>query len=107
MNITRRTFVKSSALIPFLPSLSYSKIIGSNERLNIALIGVGGMGNAHATDIVNRKKRENVNITHVCDLYQKRLNAAANLTGGLPTMEYQEILDANDVDVVIIAMIQK
>ena len=103
MHITRRTFVKTTAAIPFLPSLSYSNIIGANERLNLAFIGTGGMGTSHARHVSEHVVQENISITHVCDVYKRRLNAAAALTGGKPTMEYREILDANDVDAVVIS----
>jgi predicted dehydrogenase len=103
MRLTRRTFVKATATIPFLPSLSFSRTLGANERLNIAFIGTGGMGTAHAKNLAKRIDQENVNITHVCDVYNRRLNAVAEITGGIPTMEYREILDANDVDAVVIS----
>lgn len=103
MHLTRRTFVKATATIPFLPSLSFSRTLGANERLNVAFIGTGGMGTSHARNLAKRVEQENVNITHVCDVYNRRLNAAAELTGGNPTMEYREILDANDVDAVVIS----
>jgi len=103
MHLTRRTFVKATATIPFLPSLSFARILGSNERLNVAFIGTGGMGTSHASNLAKRIESENVNITHVCDVYRKRLIAAAKITGGVPTMEYREILDSNDVDAVVIA----
>ena len=103
MHITRRTFVKATATIPLLPSLSFARLSGANERLNVAFIGTGGMGTSHARNLAKRVEAENVNITHVCDVYRRRLNAAAELTGGKPTMEYREILDSNDVDAVVIA----
>ena len=103
MRITRRNFVKTSVAIPFLPSLCYGRILGANERLNLAFIGTGGMGTAHARNVAGRLKGENINITHVCDVYKRRLNNAIKVTGGKSTMEYREILDANDVDAVVIS----
>ena len=103
MRVTRRTFVKATAAVPFLSSLSYSKALGANERLNIAFIGTGGMGTAHAADVAKRIDAENVSITHVCDVYQKRVQRAAQITGAVPTLEYKEILDSNDVDAVVIS----
>ena len=103
MNITRRTFLKTTATLPFLSSLSYGRILGANDRMNIAFIGTGGMGTAHAKDLAGRVERENVTITHVCDVYNRRLNAVAKITGAIPTLEYREILDADDVDAVVIA----
>ena len=103
MNITRRTFLKTTATLPFLSSLSYGRILGANERLNIAFIGTGGMGTAHAKDLAGRVELENVQITHVCDVYNRRLNAVAKITGAIPTLEYREILDEKDVDAVVIS----
>lgn len=103
MNITRRTFVKATAAVPFLPSLSYSRILGSNERLHVAFVGTGGMGTAHASNLTKRIDEENVSITHVCDVYQKRLQNAAQITGAVPTLEYKEILDSDAVDAVVIS----
>ena len=104
MNITRRTFVKTTATLPFLTSCrSVHRILGANDRLNIAFIGTGGMGTAHAKNLAGRVEQENVKITHVCDVYNRRLNAVVKITGAIPTLEYREILDADDVDAVVIA----
>ena len=103
MNLTRRTFVKATATLPFLPSLSYARIMGANERLHVAFIGTGGIGTDHATKLAERVEEENVSITHVCDIYRKRLLHAAQVTGAVPTMEYREIIDNADVDAVVIA----
>lgn len=45
--ITRRNFIKGSAMmggLMLLPSWSIGKQKGPNEKLNVALIGVGGIG---------------------------------------------------------------
>ncbi|MBT5365367.1 MAG: Gfo/Idh/MocA family oxidoreductase, partial [Phycisphaerae bacterium] len=103
MHITRRTFVKTTATLPFISSLSYGRILGANDRLNVAFIGTGGMGTSHAKNLAGRVEQENVTITHVCDVYNRRLNAVAKITGAIPTLEYREILDADDVDAVVIS----
>ena len=46
---TRRKFIKSAAALGglmFLPSAATARVKGANERMNIALIGAGGMGAA-------------------------------------------------------------
>ncbi len=103
MHCSRRSFVKSTALIPFLPSISYSNILGSNNRLNIGFIGTGGMGTVHASSLKERAKKENINITHVCDVYKRRVDNAASITGGIPTLEYRDVIDSDDVDAVVIS----
>lgn len=114
MRITRRRFIKSSVALStagFLPASSWARILGANERVNIAVIGCGGMGSSHLGDLMGRRERDNLAMTHVCDVYRRRLNAAVNRilggngdnTLGTGTMEYREVLDAPGVDAVVIA----
>jgi len=103
MDLTRRTFIRAASTLPFLSAVSYARVLGANERLQVAFIGTGGMGTAHASSMAENAEAENVLITHVCDVYKRRLTNVATLTGGTPTMEYREILDASDVDAVVIA----
>ena len=48
---------------------------GANNRINVAIIGCGGMGSNHLRTLLNR---QDVEITHVCDTDQNRLTNAAN-----------------------------
>ncbi|MFT5205658.1 MAG: hypothetical protein ACI9GC_000957 [Phycisphaerales bacterium] len=43
------------------------------------------MGTSHAKNLAGRVGKENVDVTHVCDVYNRRLNAAARITGGILT----------------------
>ncbi len=103
MDLTRRTFIRAASSLPFLSAASYARVLGANERLQVAFIGTGGMGTAHATRLAKNVDAENVIITHMCDIYKRRLVNASTVTGGTPTMEYREILDAADVDAVVIS----
>lgn len=82
---------------------SYSRILGSNERLKIGVIGCGGMSNNHMRALLKMKESDNVEIASVCDIYTKRLDAAKALTQAPGFKNYQEILEDNDVDYVLIA----
>ena len=103
MDLTRRTFIRAASTLPFMSAASYARVLGSNERLQIAFIGTGGIGTAHATQLAENVEAENVHISHVCDVYKRRLMHVATVTGGSPTMEYREIIDATDVDAVVIS----
>ena len=103
MDLTRRTFIRAASTLPFMSAASYARVLGANERLQVAFIGTGGMGTAHATRLAENVEAENVHISHVCDVYKRRLMHVATVTGGSPTMEYREIIDATDVDAVVIA----
>lgn len=112
-NISRRKFVKGLAgtaagIATFGPVLgmsanSYSRIIGSNERIRIGVIGCGGMANAHMEALLKMKESDNLEIAAVCDIYTKRLDKAKELTKAQAFKNYQEILDNKDIDYVLIA----
>ena len=86
-----------------LPARSYSAITGANDRLRIGIIGAGGMATNHMKALVKICDTDNLVITNVCDIYSKRLNEAAALTGGKPVSSYRALLDNKDIDYVLIA----
>jgi predicted dehydrogenase len=101
--ITRRAFVSSSAAAFIAYAGGRSRILGANDRLRVGAIGCGGMGTGHLNALVKMKESDNVDVVAVCDVYQKRLDAAAALTGGEKVKDYRALLDRKDVDYVLIA----
>jgi len=110
----RRTFVASSALIAAgasLPTsaLSYSKILGSNDRISICHIGTGSRGSDLALILSQLKTSHNAEVTAVCDLWRlNREKAAAKNSEyyGRPPRSLQrpdEAFAAKDIDAVIIS----
>ncbi len=112
-DISRRKFVKGLAgsaagIAAFgnnldMSALSYSRIAGANERINIGVIGCGGMANSHMEALLNMKQSDNVQITAVCDIYKTRLEKAKELTQAQAFKNYQELLQRKDIDYVLIA----
>ncbi|MDY0099428.1 MAG: Gfo/Idh/MocA family oxidoreductase [Bacteroidales bacterium] len=112
-DISRRKFVKGLAgsvagiaaigSTPCMSALSYSSIIGANEKLNIGVIGCGGMANSHMEALLAMEQSDNVHITAVCDIYTKRLEKAKELTGAQAFRNYKELLQNKDIDYVLIA----
>lgn len=112
-DISRRKFVKGLAggvagIAAFgstqgMSALSYSSIIGANEKLNIGVIGCGGMAFSHMEALLAMKQSDNVRITAVCDIYTKRLEQAKKLTGAQAFKNYKELLQNKDIDYVLIA----
>jgi predicted dehydrogenase len=82
---------------------SSSLVLGANERLNIGVIGCGGMANGHMRALLQMKESDNIDIVAVSDVFQKRLDSAAALTGGRPHQDYRALLERKDVDYVLIA----
>lgn len=73
-----------------------------NDKINIALIGAGGMG---TEDVKTALKVPNTKLVAACDLYDGRLKDAKAKWGAdiFTTRHYKEILNRSDVDAVIIA----
>ncbi len=82
---------------------SYASIVGANDRLRIGVIGAGGMATGHMETLVKMRDGDNLEIVSVCDVYQKRMNAGAQLTGGAQVPDYRKLLENKDIDYVLIA----
>jgi predicted dehydrogenase len=100
-DISRRGFLVASAA--GLAASSYAQTKGANERLKVGVIGCGGMAQGHMQTLMKNRDIDNVEIVTVCDLYQKRLDEAAKLTGAKPVADYRAILDDKSIDYVLIA----
>jgi predicted dehydrogenase len=110
--ITRREFLNTMAtgaagLAIGATAKSYSQILGSNNRLNFAVIGLNGRGYAHLASIkVNRKSAR---ISYVCDPDNNILKKFADKTtsemGDAPAavQDFRKILDVKEVDAITIA----
>ncbi len=79
-------------------------ILGANEKVRLGFIGTGGRGQHHIANFKDRLSNE-VDIVAVCDVDSSRLERAAGMVGGSvrKTMEFREILDAKDIDAVVIS----
>lgn len=103
MRQTRRDFLKTSAVSAgILSAASRTRILGANDRLNVGLIGCGGMGNSHLNDLLGKADEYQCRVVAVCDVYRRRLNKAKERTGGDAYMDYRELLARPDIDVVFI-----
>jgi predicted dehydrogenase len=98
--ITRRGFLGAAST---LTAASYAQIAGANERLRIGVIGCGGMSMHHMKSLVKVREADNLEFVNVCDIYDKRAQAAAELTGGKIVKDYRHVLQNKDVDYVLIA----
>ena len=103
--ITRRSFLTLSTAALGLPLLIPSRALGANNRLTVAFIGLGGMGNFHLNDMKRFVDSGDVNIAAVCDADEKRLQDAVQKAGPgvIPYRDYRYILDRKDIDAVVIS----
>ena len=113
----RRNFIKKSALGGLglasaasmgMSAQSYNNIIGSNDRLHVAIAGLGRRLGAYYSPIA--RKESNVKLAYLCDAKKSQMTRAAkrfkNHINYNPKLEQDifKILDDNKVDVLINAM---
>lgn len=94
-----------SAAVPYIVSaaaLGKAGEPGANDKLNIALIGCGGMGRGNLS---NCARSPDVAVVAACDVWQQRreATAAAFPDSCQPYSDYREVLANKDIDGVIIA----
>jgi predicted dehydrogenase len=105
-NVSRRQFGKiaaASAGALAVGGLGLSSARGANERIGMAVIGVGGMGGGHLGNLVKRRDEDNIRVVGVCDVYRRRLNRAQKVAECVGYMDYRELLGRKDIDAVLIA----
>ncbi|MDP2899029.1 MAG: Gfo/Idh/MocA family oxidoreductase [bacterium] len=84
------------------------RVLGANDRIAIAVIGSGGRGQYLMGEVNNLVKKQNVEMTVICDVWRvERERAAAKVkawTGKEPRMfsRYRDVLALKDVDAVTI-----
>lgn len=102
-NTSRRTFIKTTAAAAAIGGIIPSTVLGANDRINIGIIGTGGMGTGHLKGLVERTEEDNIRVPAVCDVYQRRLSQAMDICKGDGYMDYRKVLDRSDIDMVLIA----
>lgn len=100
---TRRVFLHSAAGAAAVTARAWGQTSGANERLRVGIIGCGGIAGHHLNTLLKMKEADNVHVTVVCDIYEKRMQAFAERTGARMEKDYRRLLDADDVDYVLIA----
>ncbi|PYT18332.1 MAG: oxidoreductase [Acidobacteria bacterium] len=98
MKPTRRHFLAATAAAPLMAQQSRRS---ANDRIQIALIGAGGMGSGDTKfSIANGAK-----LIAVSDVYEGRLTRAKEVWGSdlFTSRDYREVLARPDIDAVIVA----
>jgi predicted dehydrogenase len=113
--INRREFLHKSTVVTVggatlgNTALSYTRILGANDRISLGHIGVGDRGSELDGIVARLKEEKKVEVTAVCDLWTQNLDravAANEKYYGRPPRGLrrpQELLSLKDVDAVIIS----
>jgi len=110
--VTRREFldtlvVGAAGLAIASTAKSYSQILGANDRLNFAIIGLNGRGYAHLASL--KANQDTARISHVCDVdgdilkkICRRRRAGIRLCPATDR-DFRHVLQSKDVDAITIA----
>ena len=112
---TRRNFIAKTVLggtalalsnsATAMAASSYNRIMGANDRLHIAIAGLGRRYGAYVEPIA--QKENNVNLLYLCDVMEsQRVNALKNFAENIdytPKLEndIHKVLDDSQVDILI------
>ena len=115
----RRDFIKKSVMgtaglalgssIGFSPK-SYASIIGSNDRVNIAVIGIRGQGKTHIDRWCGLKDNRNVRLKTLCDTDEQYFAPLSKVVqekaGNKPGTEWdmRKVFDDKEIDAVSFAI---
>ena len=105
--ISRRVFIKQSGTIALGFAILPKRIIAPSDKLRIAHIGLGGMGNAHMNWFANLPE---VDIVALCDVDQEHLDKTyASLQKLHPDTkaerykDFRRVLERKDIDAISVA----
>lgn len=112
--VQRRDFIKKSIIGTSgiaiggmgFSARSYASIIGANNRLNVASIGIRGQGRSHVRELCGFKDTLNVRLATLCDVDENVLASvtqeATKATGIKPKNEWdmRKIFEDKEIDAV-------
>ncbi|HEX2396448.1 MAG TPA: Gfo/Idh/MocA family oxidoreductase [Bacteroidales bacterium] len=111
-NFIRKTTAASAGLalggiLPSFSSKSYARIIGSNEKILVSVMGVNSRGKALATSFA---QQENCEVVHICDVDNRAIETCLGELAKHNTnyerkgfRDFRESLQSKDIDALVIA----
>ncbi|RRB04697.1 Gfo/Idh/MocA family protein [Larkinella rosea] len=115
-NASRREFIKKTVagttalslggILPGFSPKSYANIIGANERIKVAVMGVNSRGFALASNFALQK---NCEVIHICDVdsraADKAIATVADLQKSRPkaTPDFRNALEDKDLEAMVVA----
>ena len=98
----RRQFVVKTSAAVVGTALSARRVLGANERVNVALIGCGARGRLLANLV---KQTPGAAVTALCDVYDQQVAQARESAseGARGFKDFREVLDQKDIDAIVVA----
>jgi predicted dehydrogenase len=106
MDSLRRDFLKTSTAVALTSQIFTGNVRGANDRVSAAFIGMGKMGRSN---LGYAMRQENLQVTAVCDIFDRNLNTAVEMTkkqasgAAKGIRDFREILADKSIDVVCIS----
>ncbi|MFC0263623.1 Gfo/Idh/MocA family oxidoreductase [Fontibacter flavus] len=113
---SRRDFLKKSlsataaltlgGVLPAFSSKSYRNILGANERIKVAVMGVNSRGYALALNFASQPNAEVLHVSDVDSLAaEKCIQAVSMVQQKIPknTLDFRKSLEDKDMDVLVVA----
>ena len=108
--ITRRSFIRQSTALAAgvgaaaaLPASAWAKVVGANNDIRIAVVGLGGKGRQHMNVF---RQLKGVRVVALCDPDRQRMNQAARQLKNQKVnkhVDYRKLLEDKDIDAVCTA----
>jgi predicted dehydrogenase len=115
MKNTRRTFIKKASsgafalslggMLPTFSAKSYHNIVGANEKIRVACMGVNSRGLAVGKNFAHQK---NCEVLHVCDVDSRAADICIDAIGKIQTTkpkatpDFRNALEDKDLDALIV-----
>ena len=98
MKLSRRAFVKTTAMASAMamPAISYGRVMGTNDKIRVAVVGVNSRGNKH---VEGMKK----NVVAICDCDENILGRVADPLNAQKFIDYRKLCDSNEIDAISVA----
>lgn len=117
MENTRRKFIKTTlagtamvaagGILPGFSSGSYNRIMGSNEKIRVSMMGVNSRGGALAQTFAGQP---NCDVLHVCDVDSRAITKCRKMLEGVQQGvqttgygDFRKSLESHDIDAMVIA----
>jgi predicted dehydrogenase len=98
-DVPRRAFLRG---VTAASALSYSRVFGANERVQLGLIGCGERGRS---DMGNFVKAGNVDVTALCDIYAPQIDQAKRTAPNAQSFtDHRKLLEKKELDAVLIGV---
>jgi len=96
MSLNRRDFARASALT----ALSYSRVLGANDRVALGVVGTGGRGTYVMSLFQNEPEIE---VRALCDVYAVKVDQALQKAPGAQTFsDHRRLLELKQLDAVLV-----